>query len=287
MKFFSIDAIIVTTNVSNCNNVDSEGTKMIITNVRKKCPVEKGFCFSCLKGCGEYNLIHFFDPVTVLLDEENVTTKGDAILIYGPTSREQISCDRGDVHFEKITFQGEDVPALLESYGLHTEKIYYPSERCSELLHRIFDNIDDEFFTPRKFAGNAVKIYSEQIFIQLCRDVNTGLAPEFDEKIVTTFCDIRKNIYAHPKADWSVDKLSAAAGLNKARFFELYKKLFGISPIQDIISLRVRIAKTLLGTHRYTVAEVAEMTGYQNVFHFIRQFKKHTNITPKQYEKQN
>ena len=56
---------------------------MIITNVRKKCPVEKGFCFSCLKGCGEYNLIHFFDPVTVLLDEENVTTKGDAILIYG------------------------------------------------------------------------------------------------------------------------------------------------------------------------------------------------------------
>ena len=84
-----------------------------------------------------------------------------------------------------------------------------------------------------------------------------------------------------------MDKLSAAAGLNKARFFELYKKLFGISPIQDIISLRVRIAKTLLGTHRYTVAEVAEMTGYQNVFHFIRQFKKHTNITPKQYEKQN
>ena len=33
--------------------------------------------------------------------------------------------------------------------------------------------------------------------------------------------------------------------------------------------------------------EVAEITGYQNVFHFIRQFKKHTNITPKQFEKQN
>ncbi|PWM70707.1 MAG: hypothetical protein DBX59_10510 [Bacillota bacterium] len=259
---------------------------MIVTNVRKKNLVKQGVCFTCMKGRGEYNLIHFFNPATVLVDGEYVTTKENAVLIYGPHAPHAIDCNVGDLYFEKFSFTDDAAAELLEMYGLLTDKIYYPSDSCAEELHRLFDCIDDEFFRPRKFAGNAVRIYAEQIFLTLCRDVNSD-SPEYNEKIVNTFCEIRKAIYSQPNKEWNVDDMAKAAKLNKARFFELYKKLFGISPIQDIISLRVRIAKTLLGTHKYTVAEVAEMTGYQNVFHFIRQFKKHTDITPKQFEKQN
>lgn len=259
---------------------------MIITNVRKKDLAKSGFRYTCMKGRGEYNLVHFFNPATVLIDRQNITTKENAVFIYGPASAHSISCDAGDLNFEKFSFYGDDVETLLNAYGLKTDKIYYPSEACAEEIHRLFNCMDDEFFRPRKFAGNAVKLYAEQIFLTLCRDVNSD-SPESEEKIIDTFCRIRKNIYTHSNEEWSVDDMAKAADMNKARFFELYKKLFGISPIQDIISLRVSIAKTLLGTHQYTVAEVAQMTGYQNVFHFIRQFKKHTGTTPKQFEKQN
>ena len=259
---------------------------MIVTNVRKKSLTKRGVRYTNMKGTGEYNFIHLFDPITILVNGTNVTTKRNAILIYGPQSPQAMDCNMGDVYFERFSFTGDSVEQLLDLYGLSSDKIYYPSESCTKDILRLFECIDDEFFRPRKFAGNAVRIYAEQIFLSLCRDVNSD-SPEYNDKIINTFCEIRKAIYSHPQKDWNVDDMAQAANLNKARFFELYKKLFGISPIQDIISLRIRIAKTLLGTHRYTVAEVAEITGYQNVFHFIRQFKKHTNITPKQFEKQN
>ena len=259
---------------------------MIVTNVRKKSLVKQGVRYTLMKGRGEFDLIHFITPATVLINGTNVTTEENAFVIFGPHSPHAIDCNVGDLYFERLTFNGDTVNHLLEVYGLATDHLYYPSDACIREIYRLFDCIDDEFFRPRKFAGNAVRIYAEQIFLSLCRDVNRE-SPEYGDKIVNTFCDIRKSIYSQPNKDWSVDDLAKAAKLNKARFFELYKKLFGISPIQDIISLRVRIAKTLLGTHKYTVAEVAKTTGYQNVFHFIRQFKKHTNITPKQFEKQN
>lgn len=258
---------------------------MIITNVRKKSVAKQGFKFTRLKGAGEYSIVHLFDPAAVLIGDAYVGTKENAVFIYSPTSKQSVSCESNAVEFEKITFSGDDAAELLLAYGLECDKVYYPS--CCEELHDLFNKADDEFFTPRKYAGNAVNVYFEQILISLSRDVNAEEPYDFDEDIVNAFCDIRKNIFDNPHLDWTVDAMSATVDMNKARFFEVYKKLFNTSPIQDIISIRIKIAKTLLCTHRYSVSEVAEMTGYQNVFHFIRQFKKHTNITPKQYEKQN
>ena len=258
---------------------------MIITNVRKKSLAKNGFQFTRMKGSGEYTIVHLFDEASVFIEDKYVTTDKNAVFIYSPSSKQAVSCEYGDVYFEKITFSGDDAEALLQSYGLKCDKIYYPA--CVDEIHRLFDKADDEFFTPRRYAGNAVNVYFELLLLTLSRDINVEEPHEYDENTVKAFCEIRKNIFDKPHMDWTVDSMSATVNMNKAKFFEIYKKLFNISPIQDIISIRIKIAKTLLCTHRYSVAEVAEMTGYQNVFHFIRQFKKHTDITPKQFEKQN
>ena len=258
---------------------------MIITNVRKKSLAKNGFQFTRMKGSGEYTIVHLFDEASVFIEDKYVTTDKNAVFIYSPSSKQAVSCEYGDVYFEKITFSGDDAEALLQSYGLKCDKIYYPA--CVDEIHRLFDKADDEFFTPRRYAGNAVNVYFELLLLTLSRDINVEEPHEYDENTVKAFCEIRKNIFDKPHMDWTVDSMSATVNMNKAKFFEIYKKLFNISPIQDIISIRIKIAKTLLCTHRYSVAVVAEMTGYQNVFHFIRQFKKHTDITPKQFEKQN
>ena len=68
--------------------------------------------------------------------------------------------------------------------------------------------------------------------------------------------------------------------LGRTRFQTLYKETFGISPIDDVINARVRLAKDRLKYTTRSIAEVAEMCGYKSTEHFCRQFAKITGMTP-------
>jgi YesN/AraC family two-component response regulator len=54
--------------------------------------------------------------------------------------------------------------------------------------------------------------------------------------------------------------------------------------MNDVICARIDAAKVLLVSSPDTsVTELAEKLGYKNPYHFIRQFKKITGITPGAY----
>lgn len=65
----------------------------------------------------------------------------------------------------------------------------------------------------------------------------------------------------------------------------IYKKLFGLSCMDDVIHSRIRLAKEYLRHELYTVAEIADRCGYRNVEHFCRQFKQMTGSSPKKFHK--
>ena len=54
-----------------------------------------------------------------------------------------------------------------------------------------------------------------------------------------------------------------------------------------IAKQKLEMAKQLLAETNLTVAEIAERLSYSNAQNFIRLFKKHMEITPGQYRKQN
>ena len=68
------------------------------------------------------------------------------------------------------------------------------------------------------------------------------------------------------------------------QFYKIYKEIFGISPKKYLQEIRIEHAKTLLMQNKYMIREIAEMTGYKNQYHFIRQFKEYTGITPGKFE---
>ncbi|NLK74984.1 MAG: helix-turn-helix transcriptional regulator [Clostridiales bacterium] len=59
-----------------------------------------------------------------------------------------------------------------------------------------------------------------------------------------------------------------------------YNEFFNCSPIEDLIRERIEKAKYLLSTQTMSVSDVAYAVGYDNIYHFSRQFKKHTSISP-------
>lgn len=75
--------------------------------------------------------------------------------------------------------------------------------------------------------------------------------------------------------------LSRQIGLNSLKLKTGFKKLFGKPPYTMLREYRLNYAYTKLMTHNYTVAEVAELVGYESSTSFSKAFYTQFNTQPK------
>lgn len=110
-------------------------------------------------------------------------------------------------------------------------------------------------------------------------------APRSSEAYSEIFSNLRKEMRYSPQNDWSIADASLRTGLSGSHFQRLYKKHFGISFTEDLISFRMERAKYLLKNTSLTVQRIAEECGYTNAAHFMRQFKEREKMSAGQYRK--
>ena len=60
----------------------------------------------------------------------------------------------------------------------------------------------------------------------------------------------------------------------------------GITYTEVVRTIRIERSQDFLVNTTMTVANIAEAIGYDTPEHYIRQFKKHTGLTPSAYRKQ-
>ena len=65
-----------------------------------------------------------------------------------------------------------------------------------------------------------------------------------------------------------------------------WKKIYSESPLQYHISIRFYYAKEYLTSGYYTVSEIAQKCGFDDVSYFVRFFKRQAGLTPGEYKKQ-
>lgn len=72
---------------------------------------------------------------------------------------------------------------------------------------------------------------------------------------------------------------------NRTSLINSFKSCFGQSINQYLIQLRLMMASTLLRDTELTIAEIGERTGYDNVCHFSKAFKKNLHYTPSEFRR--
>jgi len=99
------------------------------------------------------------------------------------------------------------------------------------------------------------------------------------------FAAVVQYIKEHLADNLSVEKLSTLACMSKATFFRVFKREFGLTPVEYIVRERLAEAKRLLRQPLASVAEVCLRAGFNNLSYFQALFKKHEGLTPGAYKK--
>ncbi len=90
-------------------------------------------------------------------------------------------------------------------------------------------------------------------------------------------------IYNHLHEKISITDIAAYVHLNPSYLSKLFKKECGISVSEYISKQRLEAAENMLKYSDYTYSEIASTLMFASQSYFIKVFREHTGITPKEY----
>lgn len=131
------------------------------------------------------------------------------------------------------------------------------------------------------FKNNRNKIFSA--FYELLNEIYIQQIPQ--KEILMPIVEFIGNNISN--SNLTNTMLAKNACISEVYLRQLFKKRFNITPKQYIINIRIEKAKELLTNPFKTVSSVAEECGFSSVYHFCREFKLKTGMTPGEYAKNN
>ncbi|MCR5539979.1 MAG: AraC family transcriptional regulator [Ruminococcus sp.] len=123
-----------------------------------------------------------------------------------------------------------------------------------------------------------VKLFFLKLSDKLHRTVERGMVSGYEKMSV-----LRAKIYNDPARRWNIEELAHEMTMSRSSFQHGYKKLFGVTPMNDVIAARTERAEYLLSSTSHSVSRIAQMCGYSSDIHFVRQFRKVTGESPTEY----
>lgn len=228
----------------------------------------------------QYIFVHFLTPVTAYLNGERVDIKPGGCVIWGKGEHqrfESLKCELVHDWFHAGVLCGE----FMEKYKIKSQKVYYP--KPSDAVTDLVSEAETEMIKRSCFYKEACGCILEKLFIMLARSgaMNTEFVP--NQLIQTQFLEMRERVHNDFKNNWTVGEMARLVNMSESAFYRTYKSVFGISPICDLNETRIRRAQLMLMRGGLSVERVAALLGYNNQYHFIRQFKKQVGTTPGKY----
>lgn len=80
-----------------------------------------------------------------------------------------------------------------------------------------------------------------------------------------------------------ITELAEMCHISPEYFRRIFQKIYGTSPVKYISDLRLAHAKEMLRSQEYSISDAAFFSGFSDLSHFSREFKKAMGISPKDF----
>lgn len=143
----------------------------------------------------------------------------------------------------------------------------------------------DRFTLKSEFYQYHSNLMASELLYYLhltCSDLFPGSSITFNENTVQKIVEF---INSHMEQHLTGKDFEDEFGYSFDHMNRRFKEIIGDSIFSYLLKARINQAKLLLYTQRISVTQTAEMTGFCNVYHFSKMFKKETGVNPSEYVK--
>jgi transcriptional regulator GlxA family with amidase domain len=138
--------------------------------------------------------------------------------------------------------------------------------------------------------------FNKNIYLQLAENIFTNQNQEFKkvnaieakkastrEELYRRLLTAKKHIETNFDKKMEIETIARIANISTFHFFRTFKQVFGVSPHQYILNLRLTKAKQLLKKRETSITTIAYQVGFADIHAFSKAFKKNYAISPSQF----
>lgn len=195
--------------------------------------------------------------------------RGDIILLPKNSLYETVIPENaGETSDFLINFEGDDIP------------VFEPTRLLSKADSKYYDIFNKTVDIMIK-ASESDFVIKGQLYTLLDHIVRDMDCKDRSDRY---FLEKAKGMLEDDKS-YSISDIALKCGISESGFRSIFKKAYGISPIEYKMNVRLNKAKLLLHSTDMTVEEIAEALNFYDTAYFSKLFKKHTGFSPKEYSK--
>jgi AraC-like DNA-binding protein len=160
--------------------------------------------------------------------------------------------------------------------------VYRGNAELQKLLYQVFNEGMEKDIHYNKVTIHLFSIFLYKLIRQYKNFDNNVEDISFRQKPTTK---IKEYLNLHYQEDITLDRLAEVIGYTKNYLCRIFRENTGITINEYLSSVRINKAADILASTDMEVSEVSKATGFTNVFHFIKKFKKIIGIPPGGYRK--
>lgn len=178
-----------------------------------------------------------------------------------------------------VIFNGLNVNRLLRLSDLSTKNVFSTKkgDTLGHYMNLLCRNEEQPTVPEFEAIGYLYLIFSSLIS-------NADVVKEANSK------DYIKQIMEYMQQNYSkpltVEGIASHFGLSRSQLFRTFKQHLQVSPVHYLLDIRFSRARLLLQQTNMNISEICTGTGFRDISHFNRMFRKRHSMTPSEYRAQ-
>ena len=234
------------------------------------------FQFEAVTAPGQYTLLLVTTPVQFLSGGQWLEYPGGTAMLYAPGQAICYRACRDTYQNDWMRFTSDD--PLVTQFPL--TGVPFPVSDMA-YCHNLLKLLTWEASLASADSDPIISNLLQALFLRLRRDTARRETSAHTPRLL----NLHKKIYNSPHLPWNIRSMADELHLSAGYLQILYKKTFGVSCMDDVITSRIRMAREQLTYTDKPIAEIADACGYRNVEHFCRQFRQQTGLPPSAFRR--
>ena len=202
------------------------------------------------------------------------------VVINPNVTHTEASLNAQPLEYIVLGIEGIELATSENSNGQFCLLDHFESAEISGCLRNILREME------QKSPGyeDVCQAFMEILVIRLMRSTTLSVAMESQTIAGNRQCAlIRRYIDDHFKEALTLDLLAEEAHMNKYYLSHAFKKEYGVSPINYMLSRRIDESKYLLAETDLSLSRIAQLLGFSSLSYFSQAFRKTQEISPMEF----